>query len=135
MTTRRIKLISKGGKRKTRKTMKSNNRKRKVTKKSRRGGAPQEDDNASKPLSGEVIQRLKEHVQSISGYRNHPNFQKLLSSISKIKYNPEYVHSIDGYEFEGPNKEYNQALDKIEDFFSSGGRYITYDDEVVDITQ
>ncbi len=44
----------------------------------------------------------------------------ILNVIKSIKYDPEYVGEFTGNTFEGPDKEYNQVMDKIHAYLKYG---------------
>ena len=110
MTTKRIKLTDKSGKRKTLKNTKYNSNKVDLVK----GGIPQKR-NKPKKINKTIIKKLKTEVKQ--NYKDHPRLQEALDNIAKIQYDPEYASEFDGSLFKGEHKEIRQARDKIDAFF------------------
>lgn len=57
-----------------------------------------------------------------SDYNAHPKRNKIVSFAKKIKFSPSYLGEYTGTKFTGKDKEYDQAIDKVQAFVKDGAR-------------
>jgi len=57
-----------------------------------------------------------------SDYNTHPKINKIVSFARAVKFSPSYLGEYTGTKFTGKDKEYDQAIDKVQAYVKDGAR-------------